>query len=146
MRALFDHYTDAGNVGGDATDVYVDIIKGNTLCQTGDKLIIEYWINSSVSDLSINIQLSELNLSISNAGIGNNCIRFVLMKTGSVNSRFIINTSNGDSFHSQGGVQIDEFNWGFDLTLRLTLQDTSETPDDNTVVAKLGSILYIPAS
>lgn len=146
MRALFDHYTDAGNVGGDATDLYSDVIKGNTLCQTGDKLIIEYWINSSISDLSINVQLAELNYSVPNADIGNNIIRLILMKTGFVNSRFIISTSNGDSFNSSADVHGDDLNWGLDLALKLTVQDTSETPADSTIVAKMGSVLYIPAS
>lgn len=151
MRALFDHYTDAGNIGGDATIVYADTLKSGTLGMGGDKLILEYLINSSVSSFTLAIKVGGYNV-LADAGFtlaeGDNHFRIVGIRgAGQSNGRFYItytNTSGSTVFYRS---QFD-FDAAFqvDGAISVSLQDTSETPVDNTVVAKMGTVLFIPAS
>lgn len=148
MKALFDHYTDAGNIGGDATNVYVDTLKGNTLLRVGDKLFFNYLINSTVSSFSVKIGLYTTNIALTDIAEGNNSIDIYLTYciNGGYRARILLNNSSGSFIYYSSCSDSECINFTSDRDLKLILQDTSESPADNTVIAKMGTVLLIPAS
>lgn len=145
MRTLYDHYSDQGNISGSATDVYVDVIKGNTLLRTGDKLIAEYIISCPPTDFGVNIKFGfTTSVELENLIEGDNYIKYFLFRIGAGSIKGYVQVINSSGTFVQYITPGGDFTLASDANLKLIFQDTSEEPADNTIVAKLGTISYSP--
>lgn len=152
MKALFNFYRGEGNIGGDITDVFKTLIKNHTFFKNGDIVIAEYLINSIIDSSQVSLYINNGQIfTATNLANGNNILRaiFMLGQPDNHNSngdevRYYISLTNANGTTIISGEN-DPF-FEIDTFIKLTLQDTSETPADNTVVAKMGTILYVPAS
>jgi len=140
MKTFFDFYADAGNIAGDATDVFAGKVTAGKMPVWGDKLQGKYLVNSSISDFLITLHLGSISIDLSGLQSGDNVIEFLLFNKNGNSSLYFGTVNGGNIFKGTS----DPF--ANDGIVKLTLQDTSGSPADNTVVAKMGTVLFIPAA
>jgi len=145
---LKNYYTDAANSGTSETDLYTFTLPANALINNGDKLEILYsvYVTDNVASNIIalyfgNSSLSQLYadaLSTTNETVN---YKFLLIRTSSSTLRYNLNIESGD-YHSYANYDLSSL----DFTTTQVIKVTGTGTASDVIVAKMGTITYIPAA
>lgn len=148
-EALFDHYTDAGNVTTGETDLYSDSVPFNTLGNVGDKIEAKYggfYVSSATATRTIKVYFGggmmfntgALILSLSSYWT---CY-VTIMRINSTTIRYMI------SFETEGAPlatytavgYVSGLDFGAANILKITGQALSTGAASNDIVAQIGTV------
>lgn len=142
----FNHYTDVSNVGTGETDLYSDIIAGNTLGFNGDKLQLSYSgiTPNNVHNGTLKVYfggtlISTLTSNISNF-IGWEISGLIIRVSSSVVRCSIRTTLNTGSVSSMIYTEVTGLDLTGDNILKITGQSDSAS---NDITAKLGTVAWV---
>lgn len=151
---LFDHFTDVGNGTTVETDLYSDTIAVNTLAVNGDKLEAEYggvFVSSATATREVKVYFGgtavfdtgALTLSLSSAWTA-----FVsIIRVSSTVIRYMVSfTTEGAALSAYTAVgELTGLTLSNTNILKITGQAAGVGAATNDIVAKMGSISWVPA-
>lgn len=153
--ALFDHYTNAGNVTTGETDLYSDTTAANTFLNNGDKIEAEYggiFVSSGTATREIKIYFGgsaifdsgALTLSLSSAWT----IYVSIIRVSSTVVRYMISmTTEGAALAAYTAVgELTGLTLSSTNIFKITGQAAGIGAATNDIVAKLGHVILISAA
>lgn len=153
-KVLFDHYADVGNVGSGEDDLYSDTIAAGQLASNGDKLDCKFggiFVNStSTKDLAVYFGGTKIfdsgALSISTSSSWE--VEAMVIRESATVVRCTVKMNSTGASTSAYATYTRITGLTLTDTQILKLTGTSGGVDiaDNDIVAKLGTILYIPVA
>ncbi len=153
-KVIFDHYASVGNIGTGEDTLYLDTVAANQLASNGQKLEAEYggtFVSSGTATREIKIYFAgnvlfdtgALTLSLSSAWTA----YVSIIRVATTVARYMISfTTEGAAlaaYTSVGEITSVDFTSGNDL--KLTGEAAGIGAATNDIVAKLGSVSWIPA-
>lgn len=149
---LKDFYTDVGNVNAGETDLYSFTTVANQLSAVGQKLtatfgglgasagtriptLRAYFAGTSIFDA----------VALSSTNVGGFSLSVTIIRTGASTARAVATYSDDSQISDVDETDLTGLTFSGTNILKITGQDTGTLPASNTIVAKLGTISWVPA-
>lgn len=147
---LKDFYTDVGNVGAGETDLYSFTTIANQLSAAGQKLTAAFTIifNSVAKAADIRLYLAGIKIfdsgAVTASGVGDSSdYQILIIRTGTTTAR--VSVIETGTVAGAGSLQTDLTGLTFSATNILKITGQSTLGADGDIVAKLGTISWVPA-
>lgn len=152
---LFDHYADQGNGTTVETDLYSDTIAAGQLANNGDKLEIEYggiFVSSATATREVKIYFAgtaifdtgALTLSLSSAWTA---FAKIIRVSATVVRYMVSFTTEGAALAAYTAVgELTGLTLSGTTVLKITGQAAGVGAATNDIVAKLGSVVFVPGA